>query len=154
MNHGVGISISVQFSYSVMSDSLQPHGLQHARPPCPSPPTRDCSKSCLSSWWCHPTSSSYLLLSPSLPIFNLPPYQGLYQWVSSSHQVVKVLEFQLQHQSFQWIFRLISFRIDWLDLLAVQGTLESLLQQHSSKASILWCSAFLIVQLWHPHMIM
>ena len=61
------------------------------------------------------------------------------------------LEFQLQHQSFQWIL-FIFFRIDWFDLLAVQGTLESLLQHHYSKASILWCSAFLMVQLSHPYM--
>ena len=64
----------------------------------------------------------------------------------------KVLEFQLQHQSFQGMFRLISFRMDWLDLLAVQGTLKSFLQYHSSKASILRCSAFFIVQLSHPYM--
>ena len=63
----------------------------------------------------------------------------------------KVLEFQLQHQSFQRMFRLISFRMDWLDLLAVQGTLKSFLQYHSSKASILRCSAFFIVQLSHPY---
>ena len=73
-------------------------------------------------------------------------------WVSSSHQVAKVLEFQLQHQSFQQHPGLISFRMDWLDLLAVQGTLKSLLQHHSSKASILQCSAFFIVQLLHPYM--
>jgi len=84
------------------------------------------------------------LSSPSLPAFNFSPYQGFFQWVSSSHQVDKVLElqFQLQHQSFQWIFRTDFFRMDWLDLLAVQGTLRSLLQHHSSKASILQCSAF------------
>ena len=64
----------------------------------------------------------------------------------------KVLELQLQHQSFQWILGLISFRIDWFDLLAVQRTLKSLLQYHSSKASILWHSAFFIVQLSHPYM--
>ena len=69
--------------------------------------------------------------------------------------MAKVLEFQLQHKSFQWIFRtdgLISFRMDWLDLLAVQGALKSLLQHHSSKASILQHSAFFIVQLSHPYM--
>ena len=66
--------------------------------------------------------------------------------------MAKVLEFQLQHQSFQKHPGLISFRMDWLDLLAVQGTLKSLLQHHSSKASILWCSAFFIVQLSHPYM--
>ena len=94
----------------------------------------------------HPPSS------PSLPAFSLSQHQGLSKWVSSSHQVAKVLEFQLRHQSCQWIFRLISFRMDWLDLLAVQGTLKSLLQHHSSKASILRCSAFFIVQLSHPYM--
>ena len=98
---------------------------------------------------------SHPLSSPSPPALNLSQHQGLFKWVSSSHQVAKVLEFQLQHQSFQWIFRtdgLISFRMDWLDLLAVQGTRKSLLQYHSSKASILRCSAFFIVQLSHPYM--
>ena len=77
------------------------------------------------------------LLSPSPPNFNLSQHQGLSKWVHSSNQLAQVLKSQLQHQSFQWIFRLISFRIDWLDLLAVQGTLKSVLQHHSSKASIL-----------------
>ena len=76
---------SVQFSCSVMSDSLWPHGLQHARLPCPSPTPRTCSNSCPS----HP------LLSSSPPAFNLPQHQGLFQWVGSSHQVTKVLEFQI-----------------------------------------------------------
>ena len=96
---------------------------------------------------------SHPLSSPSPPAFNLSQHQGLFKWVSSSHQVAKVLEFQLQHQSFQWIFRtLISFRMDWLYLPAVQGTLKSLLQHHSSKASILRRSAFFTVQLSHPCM--
>ena len=90
------------------------------------------------------------LSSPSSPAFNLSQHQGLFQWISSSHQVAKVLE--LQHQSFRWIFRAISFRIDWLDLLAVQGTLKSLLQHHSLKESILRCSAFFMVQLSYPYM--
>ena len=90
---------------------------------------------------------SHPLLSPSLPAFNLSQHQSLFQWVSSSHQVAEVLAFQLQHLSFQWIFR-----TDWLDLLAVQGPLKSLLQHPSSKASILWRSAFFIVQLSHPYM--
>ena len=89
---------------------------------------------------------SHPLSLPSLPAFNLA------QWVSSSHQVAKVLEFQLQHQSFQWIFKTDFLCMDWLDLLAVQGTVESLLQHHSSKASLLWCSAFFIVQLSHRYM--
>ena len=71
---------------------------------------------------------SHSLSSPFPPTFNLSQHQGLFKWVSPSHQVAKVLEFQLQHQSFQWTF---SFRMDWLDLFAVQGTLKSLLQHHS-----------------------
>ena len=74
---------------------------------------------------------SHPLSSPSLLAFNLSQHQGLFQWVRPLHQVDKVLEFQLQHQSFQWIFRTIFFRIDWFDLLAVQGTVKSLLQHHS-----------------------
>ena len=96
--------------------------------------------------------SSHPLLSPSTPAFNLSQHQGLFQWVSSSHQVAKVMEFQLQHQSLKWIFRNDFFRIDRFSLLAVQGTLKSLLQHHTSKASIFWRSAFFIVQLWHPYM--
>ena len=90
---------------------------------------------------------SHPLSSPSLFIFNLSQHQGLFKWVGSSYQVAKVLEFQLQHQSLQWSPRLSSFRMDWLYLLAVQGTLKSLLQHHSSKAPSLWCSAFFTIQL-------
>ena len=85
------------------------------------------------------------LLSASPPAFSPSQHRGLFQWVSSLHQVAKVLELQLQHQFFQWIFRLISFRIDWFDLLKVQGTLKSLFQHCSSKASILQCSTFFVV---------
>ena len=95
---------------------------------------------------------AHLLSSPSPPAFNLSQHQGLFQWVSSSHQMAKVLEFQLQHQSFQWIFQTDLLQNGWLNLLAVQGTLKSLLQHHSSKASILWRSAFFTVQLSHPYM--
>ena len=91
---------------------------------------------------------SHLLSSPSPPALNLSQHQGLFQWVSSSHQVAKVLKFQLQHQSFQWTPRTDLFQ----DLLAVQGTLKSLLQHHSSKPSILWHTALFIVQLSHPYM--
>ena len=91
------------------------------------------------------------LLSPSPPACNLSQHQGLL-WVSSLHKVAKELELQLQHQSFQWIFRTVSFRMDWLDLLIVQGTLKSLLQHYSSKASILRLSAFFIVQFSHLYM--
>ena len=94
---------------------------------------------------------SHPLLSPSPPAPNPSQHQSLFQWVNSSHEVAIVLEFQLQHQSFQWTPRT-SFRVDWLDLLAVQGTLKSLLQHHILKASILWCLAFFTVQLSHPYM--
>ena len=92
------------------------------------------------------------LSSHSPPALNLSQHQGLFKWVNSLNQVAKVLEFQLQHQSFQWTPRTDSFRMDWLDLHAVQRTLKSLLQHHSSKASILQCSAFFTVQLSHPYM--
>ena len=136
---------SVQLSPSVVSDFLWPHGLQHARLPCPSPTPRTYSNSCPLSRWCHPTISTKL--SPSPPAFSLAQHQGLFQWVSSSLQVARVLKFQLQHQSFQWIFKTHFFRMDWLDLLAVQGTLKNFLQHHSSKASILRLSAFFMVNL-------
>ena len=90
---------------------------------------------------------SHFLLAPSPPAFYLSQHQSLFQWAGSLHQVAKVLE--LQHQSFQRIFRVDFFRIDWLDLLSVQGTLKSLLQHHSSKVSIFQCSAFFMVQLSH-----
>ena len=126
------------------------HDRQHARPPCPSPTPRVYPNSCPSSWWCHPTISSSAI--PFSPALNLSQNQGIFKWVSSLHQVAKVLEFQLQLQSFQCISGLISFRIDWFDLLTVQGTLKSLLQHHSSKAPILQRSAFFMVQLSHSYM--
>ena len=92
---------------------------------------------------------SHPLLPPS-PTFDLSQHQGLFQWVDSLHQMAKVLE--LQYQSFQWLSELISFRIDWIDLFAVQVTFKSLIQHHSLKASILWCSAFFMVWLSHPYM--
>ena len=102
---------SVQFSCSVMSDSLRPHGLKHARLPCPSLTPRACSNTHPSSqWWLQP---SHPPSSPFPPTFNLAQHQGLFQWDSSSPQVTKVLELQLQHQSFQWIFRT-DFLEDWL----------------------------------------
>ena len=97
------LPIQFQFSQSVVSDSLQPHELQHARPPCPSPTPGACSNSCPLSWWCHLTTSSFVILSH--PAFNLSQHQGLFQWVSSLYQVAEVLELQLQHQSFQWLLR-------------------------------------------------
>ena len=89
---------------------------------------------------------SHPLLAP-FSAFSLSQLQGLFQWVGSLHQVAKVVELQLQHQSSKEYSGLISFKIDWFDLLAVQGTLKSLLQHHNLKASILWLSAFYMVQL-------
>ena len=146
--HSVDIS-SGQFSCSVMSDSLRPHGLQHARPPCPSL-TPVYSNSCPLSQWCHLTISSSVV--PFSSCFHSFPASGSFQMSQLFASGVKVLEFQLQHQSFQWTPRTDLLKMDWLDLLAVQGTLKSLLQHHSSKAPIIWCSAFFIVQLSHPYM--
>ena len=93
----------------------------------------------------HPQSS------PSPPALNLSRHQGLFQWVSSSHQVVKILELQLNISPSSECSGLISFRIDWFEVLSVQRTLKSLLQHCSSKASIFQCSAFFMVQLLHPY---
>ena len=89
------IKTSVQFSCSVMSNSLWPHGLQHTRPLCPSPTPASYSNSCPLSQWCHPTISSSVV--PFSSTFNLSQHQGLFQWVGSSDQVAKLLEFQLQY---------------------------------------------------------
>ena len=94
---------SVQFSCSVMSDSLGPHGLQNARLPRPSPTAGACSNSCPSSWWCHPIISSSVV--PCSSCLQSSQHQVLFQWVSFSHQVAKILEVKLQHQSFQCVFR-------------------------------------------------
>ena len=97
---------------------------------------------------------SHLLLSPLPSTFNLSQQHGLFKWISSSHQGAKVLEFQLQHQSFQWISGLISFRMDWLDLLAVQGALKSLLQRfthgglYMSMVPFQFVSLFCCVHVW------
>jgi len=138
--------------HSVVYNSLWPHVLQHAKLPCPLPTPRACSNSCPSDQWRHSNISSSPLLSPSTPAFSISQPQGLFQWVSTLQKVAKVLELQHQHQSFQRIFRTDFLRIDWFALLAVQGTFKSLLQHHSSKASILWCSALIIVQFSHPYM--
>ena len=91
---------SVQFSCSVVSSSLWPHGLQHTRIPCSSPTPRVHPNPCLLSRWCHPTISSSVIPFSSCPQ-SFPPSRS-FQWVSSLHQVAKVLVFQLQHQSLQW----------------------------------------------------
>ena len=109
--------------------------LQHARLPCPSLSSGVCSDSCPLSWWHYLTISSSDSSSPFA--FNLSQHQGLFQWVISSHLVAKVLEFNSRISPSNEYSGLISFRIDWLDLLAVQGTLKSLFQNHNLKASIL-----------------
>ena len=136
---------SVQFSFSVVSDSLWPHELQHARPPCPSPAPRVYSNSCPLSRWCHPAISSSVVLNPSIP----PSIRVFSNESTLPIRWSKYWTFSFTISPYSEHPGLISFRMDWLDLLAVQGTL---LQHHSSKASILRCSAFFIVQLSHPYM--
>ena len=133
---------SVHFRRSVVSDSLWPQNC--STPGLPVHHQFPESTQAHVQWESDAIQPSHPLQSPSPPALNLSQHQGLFKWVSSSHQVAKVLEFQLQHQSFQWTPR--------TDLLAVQGTLKSRLQHHSSKASILQRSAFFIVQLSHPYM--
>ena len=146
---------SVQFSRSVVSDSLWPHGLQHSRLSGPSPTPGACSTHV------HRVSDAYQpshpLLSPSPPAWNLSQHQGKAS-VFSKESVLRIRwpkywSFSFSISPSSEYSGLISFRMDWLDLLAVQGTLKSLLQHHSSKASILRHSAFIIVQLSHPYMI-
>ena len=131
---------------------LWPHELQHARPPCPSPTPWVYSNSCPLSRWCHPAISSSVVpfssWPQSLPASGSFPMSQLFAWGGQS---VKSFSFSISRSNEHP--GLISFRMDWLDLLAVQGTLKSLLQHHSSKASIFWHSAFFIVQLSHPYMI-
>ena len=128
-----------------MSDPLRPHGLQHVRLLCLPLPLRVCSSSRPLSQWCYLTISSSA--TPSSFAFSLSQHQDLFQWVSSLHQVAKVLELQLQQQSFYEYSKLICFRINWFDLFALQGAPKCLLQYHSLKASILWCSVFFMAQL-------
>ena len=137
-----------------MSNSLRPHGLQHIRLPCPPLSHGVCSNSCPLSQQCNRLILCCPLLHvPSVfPSIRVSSSESLFQWAGSSHQVAKVLELQLHHQSFQWVFRFDFFRIDWFDRCAVQGTLKSLPQHHNLKALILWCSAFFMVQLSHLYM--
>ena len=134
---------SVQFSRSVVSDSLRPHVLPHPRLLYPLPTPKACSNSCPLSRWCHPTISSSVI--PFSSVLQFFPAQSLFKWVSSSHHMAKVLEFSFSISPSNEYSGVVSFRMDWLDLLAVQGTLQSLLQHHSSKASILLHSAFFTV---------
>ena len=132
-----------------MSDSLRPQGLQHARPPCPSPIPGVYSNSCPLRQWCHPTISSSVIPFSGLSLFQ---HQSLYQWESSSYQVTKYWSFSFSISPSNKYLGLISFRLTCLILLAVQGTIQSLLQHDSSKASVPQCSAFFMVQLSHPYM--
>ena len=142
---------SVQFSHSVVSESLQPHGLQHARLLCPSPTPGACSNSWPLRLWCHPAISSSVI-----PLLLLPSiFPSIRVFFNESVLHIKWSKY--------WSFRFsispsneysgqISFRIDWFGIPAVQKTLKSLLQYQNSKASILQCSAFFTVQLLHPYM--
>ena len=143
-NNFNNLSQSVKFrSITQLCPTLRPHELQHARPPCPSPTPSIYRKPCPLSWWCHPTISSSVVPFSSCP--QSFPASGSFQMsqlVTSGGQSIgvsawiSVLPMNTQDWSpLEWT--------GWLDLLAVQGTLKSLLQHHSSKASILWCSAFL-----------
>ena len=139
---------SIQFSHQVMANSLRPHGLQHARPPCPSPTHGVYSHSCPLSWWCHPTiSSSFVPFSSCL---YLSQHQDLFEWVSSLIRWPKYWSFSFSIIPSKDYSGLISFRIDWFYLFEVEWTLKSLLQHHNLKASILQCSTFFMVQLSHP----
>ena len=142
---------SVQFSHSVVSNSLQLHESQHSRPPCPSLSPGVVSNSCLLSWRCHPTISSCVVpFSSCLQSF---PASGSFPMSWLLHQVSKVLKYNFSFSicPSNEYSGLISFRIDWFDLLALQATLNSLFWHHSSKASVLWCSAFFMVQLTSIH---
>ena len=139
---------SVQFSRSVMSNSLWPYESQHTRHPCPLPTPRVYSNSCPSSRWCHPCISS-----PVVPFSSCP--QSLPASVFSNESTLRMR--WPKYWSFSFSISPSSehpgliFIMDWLDLLAVQETLKSLLQHHGSKASILQHSAFFTVQLSHPY---
>ena len=141
---------SVQFSRSVVSNSLRPHESQHARPPCPSPTPGVHSDSRPSSQGCHPAISSSVIhfssCPQSLPASVFPNESTLHMRWPKYWSFSFSISLSKEHPG------LISFRMEWLDLLAVQGTLKSLLQHHSSKASIPQCSAFFTVQLSHPYM--
>ena len=142
----IKVIISVQFSCSVMSDSLQPHELQHTRPPCPSPTPGVYSNSCPSSRWYHPAISPFVI--PFSSCTPIPPSIRVFSSESILHmRRPKYWSFSFSISPSKEHPGLMSFRMDWLDLLAVQGTLKSLLQHHSSKASTFPCSDFFTVDL-------
>ena len=147
-----GIFSSVQFSRSVVSDSLRPHESQHARPPCPSPTLGVQPNSCPSSRWSHPAISSSVVpfssCPQSLPASESFPMSQLFPW--DGHSIgVSALASVLPKNTQDWS------PLEWTGCISLQSkglTLKSLLQHHSSKASILQCSAFFTVQLLHPYM--
>ena len=145
---------SIQFSSSVMSDSLRPHRLQHSRLPCPPPLPRACSN--LYIWVGDAIQPFHPQSFPSPPAFRLSQHQDFCQWLVLCIRWPKFWSFSFSLNPSNEYSRLISFRVDQLDLLSFkvpcQGTLKSLLQHHSSKASILQSSTFFLVQLSHPYM--
>ena len=131
-----------------MSNSLWPHEPQHSRPPCPSPTPGVYSNSYPWSWWCH-----LILCHPLLLLPRIPPSIRVFSNESALRmRWPKYWSFSLSISPSNEHVGLMSFGMDWLDLLAGQGTHKSLLQHHSSKASILRHSAFFTVQLSHPYM--
>ena len=144
-NFGKAFTIlsSVQFSCSVVADSSQRHGSQHARPPCPPPPHRVYSNS--SPWSRNTIQPSHPLSSPSRRAFNLFQHQVLFKWVSFFASGGKSIGVSASTQDWS--------HLGWKGLISLQyKSLKSLLQHHSTKASVLWCSAFFIDQLLHPYM--
>ena len=131
-----------------MSDSLQPHGLLQPRLSCPPPTPGACSSSCSLSWWCHPTiSSSVIPFSPRLQFFQASGSFQMSQFFASGSQSIGASASILPMNIQNW------FSLGLTDLVSLQSKgLSSLLQHHSSKALILQCSAFFIVQLSHPYM--
>ena len=134
----------------MISDSLQPHGLKHARLPCPSLSSRVFSIMPIDLVM---LSNHFIICCALLLLPSIFPSIRVFSNESAPHiRWPKYWNFSLSISLSNEYSRLISFRIDWFDLLVVQGTLKSLLQHHNSKASVLWCSAFFMVQLSHPYM--
>ena len=142
------VFLHLLFSHSVVSDFLRLHGLQHIRLPCPSPSPRVCTNTGPLSWWCHPTTSSSLISFSYLQSF---PASGSFLVTALWIRWSKYWSFSFSISSSNEFSELVSIKTDWFDLLAVQGIHKSLLLHYSSKASIIWCSAFFMVQLW-PYM--
>ena len=150
LQHGWNLRTFLLFGCPVMSNSLWPHGLQHARPPHLSQSPRVCPSACPLYQWCHPSIWSSDILfscSQSFPASGTFPMSSAVciRW-SNTGASASASVFPAEYSG------LISFKIDWFDLLAVQGILKNLLQHHSSKALIPWHSSFLTVQLSQLYM--